>query len=117
MLDRGFPLPDRDEIGDPFDESLPMKWQGSVHEASFDPPSRPANLTRPTKSRQMWKRINPGHMTQQWMTSQVACQDVKDRERVEKAFHFNAHLQKTDINMYANACAIHYPKGNPAEYE
>ena len=108
LIDRGFPLP---EPTDPFDENQPMAWQGTLKSSMhYDPALKPQNVSRPTASRQMWKRINPGHMTQQWSSSQKDCQDEDVRQKQMKEFAFNAHLRKTDINMYANAYAIHYPK-------
>ena len=111
LLDRGFPIPNPAAVPDPFDEAQPMAWQGTLLDTQhFEPAEKPKTITRPTKSRQMWRRINPGHMTQVWNTSQKACQNDEQREQQMAEFKFNAHLRKTDINTYANAYARQYPR-------
>jgi len=88
-----------------------MAWQGTLLDTQhFDPALKPKTIARPTKSRHLWKRLNPGHMTQLWDTSQRVCQNDEQREEQMNQFAFNAHLRKTDINTYANAYARQYPR-------
>ena len=111
LLDRGFDIPDPRDVPDPFDENQPMAWQGTLLDTQhFDPALKPKTIARPTKSRHLWKRLNPGHMTQLWDTSQRVCQNDEQREEQMNQFAFNAHLRKTDINTYANAYARQYPR-------
>jgi len=98
-----------------YDERLKLGWQGTVAETGAHRPDFMTGDPRrsaPSKSRELWKRINAGFDKSEWRSIQTMC--PAEDEKYFQSFQHNFHIPKTDMNKYANSFAVHYPKAPKA---